>query len=256
MAKRANSRKGRTQLGCFSIEGLRLHERALHAGIPMRQILVSQQLANQPTDRERRLLAQIQRLDYPITMIPDEAMTELTKGRGLGSIIGLAQLPHPLDFSAWLADIQSKSPKLTLLIGVDLEEPGNVGALIRTGHGLGADAFALVGKGDPYHPKAVRTSMGSLFKMPLFQIDKIAPFLALLKDAGIRTIGSVAQGGIPLPQLKPVDQRAIFLGSEYLGLPPHVTEQLDILTTVPMAAGIDSLSVNVAAAALLYGLRH
>ena len=118
-------------------------------------------------------------------------------------------------------------------------------------------AFAGVGITDPFHPKAVRTSMGNLFRGPTLRFATAAPLLAELRTLGVRTLGAVAHGGVPLHEA-PLDARAVavFMGSEAFGLPEEVTRAMDALVTIPMAAAVSSLSVNAAAAVFLYELRR
>src|SRR5690606_37519383 len=94
----------------------------------------------------------------------------------------------------WLA----AHPAPTLLVAVDVVDPGNVGGMMRTAHALGADLFIAAGGSDPYHPRAVRTSMGSLFKLPLVTTS-LVDLWAALRPYPVQTIGTVAENGVPLP---------------------------------------------------------
>jgi TrmH family RNA methyltransferase len=119
-------------------------------------------------------------------------------------------------------------------------DPGNVGAIIRTAHAL-LDAPVIVGPGtaDPFSPKAVRASMGSVFARPPMRGE-----FAHLVDP---SVGLVAHGGAP-PDDEPVGGLA--LGSEREGLPPEITGACDRLWTIPLA-GAESLNVAAAAAIAL-----
>ena len=175
-------------------------------------------------------------------------MADLTDGRSLGGFLGLVKLPQPPSL-----DAITQPPNPLLLITVDVVDPGNLGAMLRTGHASGITAFITIGGSDPFHPKAARTSMGSLFKIPILpQADPVS-LLAHLQKANIQTVGATSQDGIPLPQAA-FSRRgtAVFMGSEYFGLPDAIISQLDSLVTIPMAEGIDSLSINAATAVILY----
>ena len=95
--------------------------------------------------------------------------------------------------------------------------------------------------------------MGSLFKLPILRFADIDFLFEEVARWDLTTVGSVATGGTPLPQVNfdrsPV---ALFLGSEPFGLPEPVTSRMDRLVTVPMPGEVDSFSVNAAAAILLY----
>ena len=183
--------------------------------------------------------------------MPDEVLAEATDGRSLGGFLGLAALPEV----RVLGDVLAREPKPLLLGAVGLDDPGNVGALVRTAHASGAAALVAVGCTDAFHPRAVRTSMGSIFRLPVLEFSELAEALAALRQAGVHSWGSVCEGGQSLRELRAVDgPRAMFLGSEAFGLEQRCRGYFDGLVSIPMPVGVDSLSVNAAAAVLLYGL--
>lgn len=250
MIERTATARGRAASGCFSIEGTRLHERALRAGVWPEAVLVAEVVWQTPGERETAVFHQLAQHNIPIHPIPDTEMETLTQGRQLGGLIGLVPLPTPIRLADWLA----AQPAPTLLVAVDVVDPGNVGGMMRTAHALGADLFVAVGGSDPYHPRAVRTSMGSIFKLPIVTIA-LPDLFAALRPFPIQTIGTVAENGIALPKLAVGGGgTAVFMGSEYFGLPNALRNQLDQLVTIPMSTGIDSFSVNAAAAIVLYEL--
>lgn len=252
MIERTTTARGRAASGCFSIEGTRLHERAIRSGVWPEAVLVGKAVWQSPGERETAVLHQLAQQNIPIHSIPDDEMTRLTQGRQLGGLLGLIRLPQPIVLAEWLA----AHPAPTLLVAVDVVDPGNVGGMLRTAHALGADLFIAAGGSDPYHPRAVRTSMGSLFKLPLVTTS-LADLFAALRPFPIQTIGTVAENGAALPEFAwGQGGTAVFMGSEYFGLPEELLGQLDALVTIPMTPGIDSFSVNAAAAIVLYELQR
>jgi TrmH family RNA methyltransferase len=241
--ERTATPRGRAQVGCFSIEGLRLHERALHAGVTIDRALVADSFLSDSSERIKALVEALTASGCQLVAAPDEALSNLTEGRSIGAIIGL--VPIPEQQQAAFSGIH--------LVALDVEDPGNVGALVRTALASGASTFISVGISDPYHPKAVRTSMGSLFKIPIHHCAAYGPILEELREQGVTSVGAVSKGGTPLQKLdlktKPA---ALFMGGEAFGLPQAVTRQLDTLVTIPMVSEVDSYSVNAAAAVILY----
>jgi len=252
---RTRTSQGRSRLGRFSIEGLRLHERALRAGAAVEVALAGESFAARSEDRIRRLLGELESSGCTVRIVPDDVITELTEGRDIGAIVGLVRLPagRPLE------EILPKGgpqPNLTL-VAVDVEDPGNVGAMIRTALASGASAFIAVGISDPFHPKAVRTSMGAVFRIPLLRHDRAGTLLESLNRQGVTTVGAVSRGGKAPDRLDlEVHSLAVLIGSEAFGLPEEIRSDLDHLVSIPMASEIDSFSANAAAAILLYALRH
>ncbi len=158
----------------------------------------------------------------------------------------------PPPFSPAPLPPRSPAPPL-LLAAAGVVDPGNVGALTRTAHAGGAAALLAAGASDPFHPRATRISRGSIFKLPVIRYDSVAALLDDLRGHGVFTVATAAAGGIPLPEvIWPARPTAVLLGNEAEGLPPEVAGAVDLQVTIPMAAGVDSYSVNAAAAIVLY----
>ena len=250
--QRTATAKGRSASGNFSIEGTRLLERALRANASITAVLVSQSIWQNPPKREAAILQHLADNKTACYPIPDAEMNILTNGRQLGGFVGLLPRSTPIRLSDWLA----KHPSPTLLVAVDVVDPGNIGGMMRTAHALGAGVFIAVGGSDPFHPRAVRTSMGSIFKVPIISVT-LQELFAALRPYPIQMIGTVAENGVSLQNLiVGSGGTAVFMGSEYWGLPDEILNKLDQQLTIPMNDGIDSLSVNAAAAIVLYELKR
>lgn len=253
--RRADTARGRARLGCFAIEGTRVHERALRAGTPPVATLISETCRRDPAPRMRRLLGQLERAGCRIEVASDETLDGLTAGRSIGALVGLVRLPRSRSLDEILSEDGPRRP--LVLVALEVEDPGNVGALVRTGLASGADALVTVGLGDPFHPRAVRTSMGSVLKLPLVHHESLDALLAELGRLGLATVAAVSSGGTP-PWEQAFRDRgtAVVVGSEAFGLPPEAIERMDARVTIPMAEGVDSFAVNAAAAVILYEIRR
>ena len=144
------------------------------------------------------------------------------------------------------------SPFPALVVGlVDVQDPGNVGAVIRAADALGATGVGVTGQSaDPGGWKALRGSMGSAFRLPVARVD-LAALLAEAQRATAQVAAAVVRGGTA-PGLASFARPTLLLfGHEGAGLPEDVLRRADLEVTLPMRAGVDSLNVGVAAALMV-----
>jgi TrmH family RNA methyltransferase len=128
-----------------------------------------------------------------------------------------------------------------------VSDPGNVGTLIRAADALGPAFVALSdGSADPTGPKALRASMGALFRVPVVSFDAVES----------RRVALVARGGTPLEDIDLSGATTFVLGSEREGLPADVLAKCDERATIPLATEAESLNVAMAGAIALYELRR
>ena len=253
--RRAATPQGRARLGRYAIEGTRAHERALRAAATIESVLLTQDYRDEATDRRRALLEGLGRGGCAVQVVPDEILESLTGGRSIGAIVGLVRRPDAPSLTSVLCG--GREPPPVLLVAVDVEDPGNVGALTRTALASGAAALVAIGISDPYHPRAVRISMGSVFKLPILQFPKLEEFVTQLRRFECTSVAAVSTGGTPLPRMRFGEGAvALLMGSEAFGLPAKAAASVDARVTVPMDSGVDSFSVNAAAAVILYELRR
>jgi TrmH family RNA methyltransferase len=211
LVRKLHARRWRDKLGLFFAEGEDLVEAALSAGIEPVELLVAEESV------EPALLAEVSTLAHPPRVI---------------AVFRRADLPD------------DERPDVGLALW-QVADPGNVGTLIRTADALGP-AFVALSEGcaDPTGPKALRASMGALFRVPLVSFE----------DAGRPWIALVAHDGTPLGELEHRRKATFVLGAERLGLPDEVLAQCDAQASIPVAGRADSLNVAVAGAIALYEL--
>ena len=144
-----------------------------------------------------------------------------------------------------------------VLAAIDLQDPGNLGSLLRAGEAGGATGAIVAGvSANPFSWKSLRGSMGSLLRLPV--VGGVDPFTipAAAKSARVRTVATVPRGGREPDAVKWTGSIALLLGGEGAGLSVALVEQCDERVTLPMAAPVDSLNVAVAGAILVYAARR
>jgi TrmH family RNA methyltransferase len=159
-----------------------------------------------------------------------------------------------------LAVVGFESPELSALrqadlvvVCADVRDPGNAGTLIRTADAAGAGGVVCCdGTVDPYNPKTVRSSAGSVFHLPIVAGGEAVAVMEMLGGWGLRTLGTVVRDGTDYADIDLTDPVALVFGNEAAGLSAEVLAALDEAVTIPMAGRAESLNVSVSAAVLCF----
>ena len=250
-----------SESGAVGVEGPRLVEEALRSASPIRAVLFSES-----GERHRSRLALY--LDRPEVGIPVLRTTDRL-------FEGIADTEHPQGVAALVTprafsfdDISrsaanAASPLIVVLGGV--QDPGNVGTILRTAAAFGATAAVVSpsgqsGTASPFSPKALRASAGAALHLPLLAGVALPILLAQLRVAGIQSLASSSRESrdeSEQPLLTPwqVDWRqpvALLIGNEGQGLPEEIERSADARIRIPMSSSVESLNAAAAAAVLFY----
>jgi len=182
--------------------------------------------------------------------IPEQVVTdrELAQLADTASPQGVLAVVEPRRWQWADVDVGPMSP---LMVIDGLQDPGNVGTVVRTAHALGAAGVVLLrGSVVPTHPKMLRASMGATFRFPVLTAGR--EDLAAWVERGGVDVWAASVDGSPVNRLHPVDRLAIVIGSEGAGIDPNVMALAQKRVAIPMARGAESLNAAVAAAILLY----
>ncbi len=226
-------------------EGVRLVEEAVAAGVTFEGALVSPALA-----RTQRGTALRGRLEQDGVAVEELSDTELADLADTDTPQGVLAVIEP---RAWSVDDLSIDPGRPVLVVDAVQDPGNVGALIRTAHALGAGGvISLPGNARPNHPKVLRAAMGATFRLPVVNL-KVEEFTAWLEQRLVVLWAAVAGGEDVVRVAPPPPLRlALLVGSEGSGVSSRLLEVAHRTVSVPMSPGVDSLNVAVAAGILLH----
>ncbi|WP_254549013.1 TrmH family RNA methyltransferase [Catellatospora tritici] len=234
-------RRDRDKAGRFLAEGPQAVREALAAGA-VRELFVTES----GRTRHRDLLR-----GEPFSVVTDEAMDALADTVVPQGVVAVCDL---LDVA--LDAALAKRPKL-VAVAVEIRDPGNAGTVLRTADAAGADAVVFAGDAvDPYNPKCVRSSAGSLFHLDVVRAPDAAATLAALRGAGLRTLATSGYGAADLDDL--IDDGSLaaptawLFGSEAHGLPDDLRDAADAAVRVPIHGRAESLNLAAAAAICLY----
>ena len=251
-----------SESGAVGVEGPRLVEEALRSASPIRAVLFSES-----GERHRARLTQY--LDRPEVAIPILQTTNRL-------FEGIADTEHPQGVAALVTprtftfdDISRPSangaaPLIVVLAGV--QDPGNVGTIIRTAAAFGATAAAAVpsgqsGTANPFAPKSLRASAGAALHLPLLTDVSLPILLAQFRATGIQSLASSSRESEPAKDDQPLlipwqvdwcQPVALLIGNEGAGLPEEIERSADARIRIPMSSSVESLNAAAAAAILFY----
>ena len=240
--RKAFARGEPTSDGYCAIEGTRILEEAIRSGLRFRAVFFSQSAEN----KAERLLPQMG-AHVETLLLPDKLFATAVPSE---SPQGVAALVRWKEFS--LDDVLAKAQSGPLLAIAGVQDPGNLGTILRSAEAFDA-ASVVLGEGtvSPFNPKVVRASAGSVFRLPLAR-TKLDAAVARFREHGLRLIGTSSHKGVPVDQAKLDGPLVIFVGSEGAGLPRDLVSQMDELIVIPHSSRVESLNAGVAASIVLY----
>lgn len=233
----------------FVAEGAELLRTALRAGVAIESVYLAPGAENDPATREtcQQALETGARLFILAAGVLERVADTVTPQPVL------TILPM-MDNDVTGADRRAAAAEEPLIVVlVDVRDPGNAGTVLRTADASGVNAVIFSGESvDPYNPKTVRASAGSLFHVPFsVQSDPVA-LAASLKSRGYRTLATVARDGDDYATLDWSVPTALFLGNEAAGLGTEVRQAVGGAVGIPMDGRAESLNVGVACAVLCF----
>ncbi|MGZ4813326.1 MAG: TrmH family RNA methyltransferase [Terriglobales bacterium] len=231
-----------TAQGECAIEGVKLLEEAFRSGQHLESVFFSE--SARPL--AEKLLPQISARTQTL-VLPNALFNSIVPSDAPQGVAALLKLPA---FSAaHLLDGSSHGP---LVVAAGLQDPGNLGTILRSAEAFGAAGIFLTeGTVSPYNSKVLRGSAGSIFRLPFLRISS-AELIPLLRARGIRLLATSSHQGTPLPQISWTLPLAIFIGNEGAGLSRELTREMDETLAIPQAAQVESLNAGVAASIVLY----
>jgi TrmH family RNA methyltransferase len=228
--------------GYCAIEGMRILEEAIRSGLKFKAVF----FRNSAENRAQRLLPQLA-ANVETLLLPDKLFASAVPSE---SPQGVAALVRCKSFK--LEDVLAKSQAGPLLAIAGVQDPGNLGTILRSAEAFGAGGI-LLGEGtvSPFNPKVIRASAGSVFRLPIIQA-KLPKILDQMRELGLRLIATSSHKGTPLDQAMLTGPLAIFIGSEGAGLPHDLLTEMTEVIAIPHSPAVESLNAGVAASIVLY----
>jgi TrmH family RNA methyltransferase len=240
-ARALRQKKTRAESGLFLVEGIHHVGEAVESGWDVESLLYAPDLLTSKFATD--LIARLGDKPQPVSVEVMESLADKENPQGILAIVRQRETK--------ISNLRSLKTSVAL---VSPQDPGNVGAILRTLDAVGADAlFLLDGGVDIFHPTVIRASMGALFWKPVIPAS-FDEFVAWARAGNFQLIGASAHADVDYRTLVPNTPWVLVLGSEQKGLSPAQIETCDVTVSLPMQGRVGSLNLAVAAGVLLYAL--
>ena len=229
------SAKDRREEDVFIAEGIRMFREA--PAELLQEVYMTPEMADLTSTKT----------DYPTYIVESAAFSKMSDTQTPQGVLTVLKRPH---YS--LEQVTDGDDPLILILE-NLQDPGNLGTILRVGEAAGVTGF-IMSKGtvDIFNPKVVRSTMGSVFRMPFIYVDDIEQVTKDLKKRGIVTYASHLEGSGEYTSFDYKKPTAFMVGNEGNGLTDGLTALADERIRIPMEGSVESLNAGIAAAVLTY----
>ena len=260
LLEKGSARKKNRQ---FIVEGIKLVDEALVYG-KVCEIILSESLYEEIisggliknallADNGKNLIAYVNEANST-TVVSDAVFKTVSETINPQGVVAIVTMPeYEILNEGFLTQTYNKTGKIKLLILEDTADPGNLGTIMRTAEAAGVTGV-IMGRGtvDIFNPKAVRSTMGSIFRLPFIYVEDVRETIRELKKYGISFYAAHLKGKQSYKDVKYSDKAGILIGNEARGLSPETAELADIYIIIPMQGKVESLNAAVAAALMMY----
>lgn len=247
----------------FVVEGIKLVDEALEYGGVL-DIIVSKSLYEEIvsgdlsrnallSDNGKHIIKQVKQ-GTSLTVVSDAVFKSVSETITPQGVIAVVDMPESgLLEGGYLKKAYEKSGKIKLLVLEDTADPGNLGTIMRTAEAAGVTGV-IMGKGtvDIFNPKVVRSTMGSIFRLPFAYVDDLKAVILGLKRDGISFYATHLKGKESYRDISYSDKAGILIGNEARGLSDEIANLADTYVIIPMQGKVESLNAAVAAALIMY----
>jgi len=232
------------------LDGAHLVREAQAVGFPFESVVIAESHLDRETE-ECALAHSLQRAGVDVASARDQVFAAVSPVRTPSGIVAIAHR-HATTMQAVLTQT-----RLFVLVVVDVQDPGNLGALMRVAEAGGVTGMIVVGdSANPFSWKAVRGSMGSALRLPVVRDASIDAVMQAIQESRAKMIAAVPREGHDPDAVDWSGRTALLLGGEGQGLSASVVERTDERVTVPMEPPVESLNVAASAAILIYAARR
>jgi TrmH family RNA methyltransferase len=231
------------------LDGEHLVHEALSCDIAIEIAAFSDKQIDNVLSPAARIARDVKQRGGRVVIVSDQVLAAMSPVQHPSGVVAIARA-RPADVRVVMATV-TDLPLVLVLAG--LQDPGNVGAIVRAAAAFGASGVvAIEASANPFGWKALRGAMGGTFRLPIAARGSLLEVVSAAAELGVRLVAAVPRGGTPLPQIDLRKPTAIVLGGEGAGLPHTTMAAVQETVTIPMQPPVESLNVAIAAALILY----
>lgn len=236
--------KHRKKEQAFLIEGVKMVEEAIQGRAGVKMVVASPALVRHH-GKAALTLAEAGSID--ILWISEKLMDSVSESKTPQPVMAVVRMKERSQ-----EELFAHRSKL-IILAHQLQDPGNLGTIIRTAEAVAAAGMALTPNTvDPFSTKAIRASMGSILRLPVVRIEDPGEFIIRCRQEGFQTVATEVTGEQTHLDIDLAKPTVVILGQEGAGLPRNILADVDLRVRIPMAETIDSLNVATSSAIILY----
>lgn len=235
LMKKAKERK---EQGLFVVEGVKMFGEAPREWLA--GVYVSEQFVS--NEEHRKLLS-----DVPYEIVADSVFRAVSDTQTPQGILAVVRMPK------YTMDDMLRGDQTHLLILESVQDPGNLGTMVRTGEGAGITGVVMNRTTvDLFNPKTIRSTMGSIYRVPFVVADDLEQTLQMLKKKGVRLYAAHLKGQKQYDAFDYTGATGFLIGNEGNGLSDEIANAADSYIRIPMEGQVESLNAAISASLLMY----
>lgn len=237
--------------GTFIVEGFRLCEEAINSELKVEAIFLAEHVV---ADENKYNLEEYLCSNSEVYLLNDDLFDHISKTQNSQGILMIVEARDTQNMGR-LNNLLSNNDNLSILVMENLQDPGNLGTILRTAYAFGYDAAVTTGNSARINQeKVLRSAMGAVFHLPIFEMRETDKLIELLKFNGVDILAMTLEG-VALKDYQRKQKISLWVGNEGNGLTNNLIESADAQITIPMPGGAESLNAAIAAAIALYELK-
>lgn len=238
--------KARKESNVFVIEGMKMLREA--PVLQVREAYVTEKFLDGASEEDKEILWR-----YGAETVTDEVMKKMADTRTPQGVLAVVSMYQYSEEEVLDGYKEMGIEKPLLLILENIQDPGNLGTMLRSSEGAGVTGVILSkGSADVYNPKVIRSTMGSIFRMPFMYVDNLPAFVGKLSERGIKTYAAHLKGKRNYDKFDYTKPTAFLIGNEGNGLSKETADAASEYVLIPMKGQVESMNAATSAAILTF----